>query len=173
MEQGARRKTNNRQSDVNNLPFNDLRVNIIRIYMGLVWALSLSDLNMGAPEDWILWNWAVKEYSRTTENCCLRMFNIDRWLCQHPKDFRQNCILTVFRSFMIMCGMIGLFYLVSINQLIMPQKLRNQSLMFLTFGVLCLALRSEFDLTLEKIGRQACCCRKVVTNIRQQHQPQT
>ena len=51
MEQGARRKTNNRQSDVNNLPFNDLRVNIIRIYMGLVWALSLSDLNMGAPED--------------------------------------------------------------------------------------------------------------------------
>ena len=44
---------------------------------------------------------------------------------------------------MIMCGMIGLFYLVSINQLIMPQKLRNQSLMFLTFGVLCLALRFE------------------------------
>ena len=44
MEQGARRKTNNRQSDVNNLPFNDLRVNIIRSYMGLVWALSLSGL---------------------------------------------------------------------------------------------------------------------------------
>ena len=55
---------------------------------------------------------------------------------------------------MIMCGMIGLFYLVSINQLIMPQKLRNQSLMFLTFGVLCLALRSEIQSGLTRLSEQ-------------------
>ena len=55
---------------------------------------------------------------------------------------------------MIMCGMIGLFYLVSINQLIMPQKLRNQSLMFLTFGVLCLALRSEMQSGLTRLFKK-------------------
>ena len=67
-------------------------------------------------------------------------------------QYSTFCISTVFRSFMIMCGMIGLFYLVSINQLLMPQKLRNQSLMFLTFGVLCLALRFEFPSGLTRLS---------------------
>ena len=36
----------------------------------------------------------------------------------------------------------------------MPQKLRNQSLMFLTFGVLCLALRSEIQSGLTRLSEQ-------------------